>query len=138
VIPAIVTQALVKETVRLGSLETRRDFTYVSDTVRGFLRAGEAQGVEGQVFNLGTGEEVTIADLACRIVRMVGRPVQTELDPERLRPEASEVMRLLSDPSLAGERLGWRAEVPLDEGLALTVAWIREHLDLYQVGRYEF
>jgi dTDP-glucose 4,6-dehydratase len=138
VIPAIVTQALVKESVRLGSLETRRDFTYVSDTVRGFLRAGEAQGVEGQVFNLGTGEEVTIGELARQIVRMAGRPVETELDPERLRPEASEVMRLLADASLAGERLGWQAEVPLDEGLALTVAWIREHLDMYTPGRYEF
>jgi dTDP-glucose 4,6-dehydratase len=138
VIPAIVTQALVKESVRLGSLETRRDFTYVSDTVRGFLRAGEAQGVEGQVFNLGTGAEVTIGELARQIVRMAGRQVETELDAERLRPEASEVMRLLADASLAGERLGWRAEVPLDEGLALTVAWIREHLDMYTPGRYEF
>ena len=67
VIPAIISQALAQNTVRLGNLTTRRDFTYVSDTVRGFLLAAEAAGVEGQVFNLGTGQEISIGELARKV-----------------------------------------------------------------------
>ena len=138
VIPTIITQALVKDAVQLGNLSTTRDFTYVSDTVRGFLLAGEAEHAEGGVFNLGTGEEISVGDLARKIIGMVDRSLETSVDSERLRPEASEVMRLLSDNSLALERLGWRPEVTLDEGLSRTIAWIREHLDLYRVGTYEY
>ena len=138
VIPAIITQALVNSTIQLGNLATTRDFTYVSDTVRGFILAAEAEQVEGQVFNLGTGQETSIGDLARKIIRMVGKPVEIMLDPERLRPEPSEVLRLLSDNSLARQRLGWGPEVTLDEGLDQTIAWIRDHLDLYRVGTYEF
>jgi NAD dependent epimerase/dehydratase len=138
VIPTIITQALVKDRVQLGNLSTTRDFTFVSDTVRGFLLAGEVQGAEGQVFNLGTGEEISIGDLARRVIQMVDRPVETTLDTDRMRPEGSEVMRLLSDNSLAAERLGWRPEVSLDQGLAQTIAWIREHLEMYKVGTYEY
>jgi len=139
VIPAIITQALAEgSTIQLGNLATTRDFTYVSDTVRGFILAAEAGQVEGQVFNLGTGQETSIGDLARKIIQMVGRPVEIMLDPERLRPEPSEVLRLLSDNSLARQRLGWGPEVTLDEGLDQTIAWIRDHLDLYRVGTYEF
>jgi NAD dependent epimerase/dehydratase len=138
VIPAIITQTLVNSTIQLGNLSTARDCTYVSDTVRGFILAAEAQHVEGQVFNLGTGVEISIGDLARKIIQMVGRPIEIALDPERLRPEPSEVLRLLSDNSLAGERLGWQPEITLDEGLNQTIAWIRDHLDLYRVGTYEF
>ena len=140
VIPTIIAQSLGKSTIQLGNLSTMRDFTYVSDTVRGFLLAAEAPGVEGQVFNLGTGEEISIGELARKIIRMVGRPVPLaiEVDAERLRPEPSEVMRLLSDNSLARERLGWKPEVSLDQGLEQTITWIREHPELYRVGMYEF
>jgi NAD dependent epimerase/dehydratase len=138
VIPTIITQALNQDVIHLGSLGTRRDFTYVSDTVNGFIKAGLAEGVEGQVFNLGTGTEVTIGELADKVIQMVGRPVQIESDTNRLRPEKSEVMRLLSDNSLAQQKLDWRPEVDLDEGLRRTVAWIQEHLQHYRVGVYEF
>ena len=138
VIPTIITQALARSTIRLGNLSTTRDFTYVSDTVHGFLRAAEAENVEGRVFNLGTGQEVSIGELAKKVIRMVGKPVKIVVDGERLRPETSEVFRLLSDNSLAGECLGWRPEVSLDQGLEQTIAWIQDHLDLYRVGTYEF
>lgn len=138
VIPTIITQALAKDEIKLGNLSTTRDFTFVTDTVNGFLRAAEAQGVEGGVFNLGTGEEISIGDLAHRIIRRVGRTVRITEDSQRLRPEASEVMRLLSDNSLAVQRLGWRPQVTLDQGLDLTIAWVRENLDRYRVGTYEF
>jgi dTDP-glucose 4,6-dehydratase len=138
VIPTIITQALAKDEIRLGSLTTTRDFTFVTDTVHGFLRAAETPGVEGGVFNLGTGEEISIGDLAERILRQIGRTVRITEDRRRLRPEASEVLRLVSDNSLAVQRLGWRPSVALDEGLRLTIEWIRGNLHRYQVGTYEF
>ena len=138
VIPTIISQALGACTVHLGNLSTKRDFTYVADTVQGFLCAAEAPGVEGQVFNLGTGQEITIGEIAQKIIRMVDQPVKIVVDPERLRPEPSEVMRLLSDNSLARERLGWQPQVSLDQGLEQTTAWIRAHPELYRVGMYEF
>jgi NAD dependent epimerase/dehydratase len=137
VIPTIITQALVNSTIRLGNLASTRDFTYVADTVRGFMLAAQAHDADGQVFNLGTGVEISICDLANTIIQMTGRRVEIELESERLRPDLSEVMRLLSNNSLARERLGWSPEVTLDKGLGQTIAWIRDHLDLYRIGTYE-
>jgi dTDP-glucose 4,6-dehydratase len=136
VIPAVIVQALTQEVVRLGNLDARRDLTYISDTVDGFLRVGQTPGVEGETFNLGTGVEVRIGDLAQQIIDLVGRPVSIHLDPERLRPEKSEVQRLLSDNRRAFERLGWRPRVELHHGLAETIAWIRLHLSRYRPGVY--
>jgi len=138
IIPTIITQVLAKDTLKLGNLTTTRDFTYVADTVRGFLCAAEAPGIEGDVFNLGTGEEISIGDLANKIMQRVGKTVRMTEDSHRLRPEASEVLRLLSDNSLAVQRLGWKPEFTLDQGLDQTIAWIRGHLDRYQIGTYEF
>jgi dTDP-glucose 4,6-dehydratase len=138
VIPTIVTQALVQNFIRLGNLGTRRDFTYVSDTVRGFLCAAETEGIEGTVLNLGTGEAVRIGEVASRILGKLDRPVEIVIDPIRLRPEKSEVLHLISDNRRAREVIGWTPQVSLDEGLDLTIDWIRHNLERYQVGRYEF
>lgn len=137
VIPTIITQALTGTHIQLGNLETRRDFTYVSDTVAGFLLAATAPGVVGREFNLGTGEDVSIGELADKVIELVGRPVTIETDAGRLRPEKSEVMRLLSDNGLARECLGWQPAHDLAGGLAETIRWIEHNLDLYRVGRYE-
>lgn len=136
VIPTIITQALTQPVVRLGNLEARRDLTYVSDTVAGFLRAAETPGVEGLTFNLGTGQEVRVGDLARQIIALSGRAVTIESEPARRRPEKSEVQRLLADNRLAQARLGWSPQVELPAGLARTMAWIEEHLDLYRPGQY--
>lgn len=136
VIPTIITQALTQPVIRLGSLETRRDFTFIHDTVRGFLLAAQAPGIEGQTFNLGAGSEIQIGELAKQVIRLAGRPVKIELDEDRLRPVKSEVHRLLSDNRLARQRLSWEPQVSLEQGLVETIAWIREHLDLYQPGTY--
>jgi NAD dependent epimerase/dehydratase len=137
VIPTIITQALNQDVIQLGSLDTKRDFTFVSDTVNGFIKAAQAQDVEGQTFNLGTGSEVTIGELADMILKIVDRPVRIESDSSRLRPGKSEVMRLLSDNRLAQQKIGWQPEIPLEEGLRSTVTWIQEHLQHYRVGVYE-
>ncbi len=138
VIPTIITQALASDAIRLGNLDASRDFTFVDDTVDGFLCAARADGVTGRSFNLGAGEAVRIGELSARIAQKVGRPVQVEEDAERFRPQKSEVRRLLSDNSLARARLGWSPKVSLDEGLDRTIAWIRENLNRYRVGVYEF
>jgi len=138
VVPAIITQALAGETIQLGNLDTCRDFTYVDDTVDGFIKAAEVPGIEGQAFNLGTGQEIRVGELAEKIMQIIGRQAEVKKDAARLRPDKSEVVRLLSDNSLARQKLKWKPCVTLDEGLARTIEWIRSHLDLYKVGKYEF
>ena len=137
VIPTIITQALVKNTIYLGNLETSRDLTYVDDTINGFLCAAIVDGNEGKTFNLGTNEEIKIGDLAQKIIQKVGRQVKVVVESKRLRPEGSEVTRLLSNNMLAREILGWRPEVDLDQGLEKTIQWIESHLENYRVGQYE-
>jgi dTDP-glucose 4,6-dehydratase len=137
VIPTIITQVLTQDVLYLGNLDARRDLTYVADTVDGFLRVGEVDGVEGEVINLGVGNDVTISDLAAEIIGLIGRPVRIEVDAARMRPLKSEVMRLLSDNRLALERLGWQPQVSLREGLLRTIAWIEQNLSSYQPDIYQ-
>ncbi len=137
VIPTIITQALSQRVIRLGNLDARRDLTFISDTVDGFLRAAQAPDVEGKTINLGTGKEVSIGDLAGKIIELVDLPVKVEIDPERLRPEKSEVQRLLADNQLAQQFLGWKPQVELTGGLKKTIVWIKDHMDHYQPGRYQ-
>ena len=136
VIPTMITQALTGSTIRLGNLDTRRDFTYVSDTVAGFLKVAAAPGVEGQTINLGTGTDVRIGDLAEQIISMLDHPVEIVIENQRLRPEKSEVQRLISDNRLALETLGWSPQVGIEEGLRCTFEWIRENLSRYTTDRY--
>ncbi len=137
VIPTIITQALTQEVIRLGNLEARRDLTYVSDTVAGFLKVAETPAVEGETFNLGTGSEIRIGDLADEVIELIGNPLRIETEPERFRPEKSEVQRLISDNSWARERLGWEPQVSLRQGLQRTIEWVAEHLDFYRPGQYQ-
>ncbi len=136
VIPAVAIQVLAERTVRLGDARPTRDFVFVDDTVEGFVRAGLAPGVEGETLHLGTGREVSIGDLPAMIGRAAGLPVDVEHDVNRMRPPASEVERLVADASNARERLGWAPKVSLEEGLARTVAFIRENPGLYRPAEY--
>jgi NAD dependent epimerase/dehydratase len=137
VIPTIITQALTQDVIHLGNLEAKRDFTYLSDTVDGFIKAAEAEGVVGENFNLGSGAEISVGELANLIIALVGRSVRIEIEEERLRPDKSEVMRLLSDNRKARLMLGWEPQVGIRKGLQHTIDWIREHIDLYRTGKYE-
>lgn len=137
VIPAIISQALTRTSIHLGSLETLRDFTYVDDTVNGFLLAALARNVHGKTFNLGTGVEIRIGDLAQLILKKVGKEVKIKVDRQRVRPEKSEVMQLISDFSQAQNQLHWQPKVSLDEGLDRTISWISSHLDFFQPDNYQ-
>lgn len=125
VIPTITTQALWSDVIRLGSLDTTRDFTFVRDTASGFICAAEADGVEGVTFNLGVGKEIAIGDLAELIREVVGRDVPIEQEDARMRPAGSEVDRLCSSPEQARAVLGWEPRHDLRTGLQLTIEWIR-------------
>ncbi len=137
VIPTIITQALVGETVRLGAVTPTRDLTYVQDTVDGFIAAAEAPAAVGRTINLGAGREISVGDLARRIQGLMDREVVVEHDARRDRPAASEVERLLSDNTLARELLGWEPRHTLDEGLEATIEWLSRHLDRYRPGTYQ-
>lgn len=131
VIPSLITQALTQTKIHLGNLDATRDFTYVTDTVAGFLKIAQAQGVEGQTINLGTGRDIRIADLVEQVMQLVDHPVEVVIDQERLRPEKSEVQRLISDNSLALTKMGWTPQVSFEAGLKITFDWIKNHSALY-------
>ena len=137
VIPSIISQALSQNTIRLGNLDARRDLTYVMDTVEGFLKVAEVSSIEGDTFNLGAGDEVRIGDLAQEIINIIDKPIKIVVDPKRLRPEKSEVQRLLSDNSLAREKLAWEPITPLSQGLESTIAWMKDHIHLYNPDIYQ-
>jgi NAD dependent epimerase/dehydratase len=138
IVPTIATQALTRDTIELGSLHPVRDLSYVEDTVAGLVAAAEAgDGAIGRVVNLGRGEGISVGDLAQMVGSLVGRPVEVRTDRERVRPEASEVDRLVSDNRLARELLGWQPRVGLEEGLERTIAWIRDHREHFPTLDYQ-
>ncbi len=136
VIPTIVMQALSRETIELGATDTTRDFLYVGDTVNGIMRCGTAEGIEGEVINLGTGIEVSITEVVQRVLRLLDRDLPVGFDENRLRPPDSEVERLVADITKARTLLGWAPEVDLDEGLRRTIEWLTGSLDEYKPTIY--
>jgi len=136
VIPTIITQALTRSEIKLGALSPARDFTFVTDTVRGFVCTAEAEDVLGREINLGTNNEISIGDLAKLIARLLDRSISVVCEDERLRPAHSEVERLHADNSLAMKLTAWRPEVSLEAGLRQTIDWIRQNAAMYEVAGY--
>lgn len=136
ILPTIIVQALTRDTIELGSLWPRRDLTFVSDTVDGFIRASLAEGVLGETINLGVGEDVSIEELVELVFEATGERKEVRVTEERMRPEGSEVRRLLSDNGRARELMGWEPRVSLSQGVARTIEWVEGHLDRFQHGEY--
>ncbi len=136
IIPTIITQALTQDKVFLGAQHPTRDFNFVGDTVDAFIRIAETPGIEGRTFHVGSGREISIGQLADRIIPLTGRKVQVVFDPSRIRPTASEVNRLICDASNARVDLGWEPRVPLDDGLRQTIEWIGRNLRGYRPEQY--
>jgi NAD dependent epimerase/dehydratase len=136
VIPTILSQALAGGTLRLGSLEPRRDMTFVADTVAGFVAAAESDTAIGRTVQLGTGTDHSIGDIVDTVGEILGRPLEVELDEQRVRPAGSEVMRLISSPRLAHELLDWTPSYDLRAGLETTLAWVEANLHRFRVGDY--
>lgn len=141
VIPTIITQALTGNTVRLGSLTPTRDFTFVFDTVDAFIRIAESPNTVGEVLNIGSGTEISIGDLANKIIEIINKvgdkSVSVVFEEGRKRPEKSEVNRLLADVTKAKKLIEWQAKTPLDDGLKLTIQWISKSLEKYNPEKYE-
>lgn len=137
VIPTIISQLMAGQAVKLGNLHPTRDLNYVRNTAEGFMAAASA-GPEalGQTFNLGSGREISVGDLAALIAQLMNRDLQLENEAARLRPQGSEVERLLADSSKAERVLNWRARVGLEEGLLKTIDWFQENMKFYRAGVY--
>jgi len=134
VLPTVLTQLLAgKKEIALGRVDTRRDMTFVSDTVDGFVRAASASDVVGQVIQLGTGRTSSIEELFAVASRALGVDARLVVDPRRMRPAASEVEVLLSDPSRAREKLGWTPSISIEDGIMRTIEWMRGNLDRYKI-----
>ena len=138
VIPTIITQALVSDVVRLGSLDPVRDLTFVDDTAQGFIAAAQADGAVGKVVSIGAGQGITIGDLAQRILAVMNRAERCRLETsqDRMRPGKSEVFELLCDNRLARDLLGWVPTVSLNDGLRRTVEYLERNLAKFKPARY--
>jgi nucleoside-diphosphate-sugar epimerase len=137
IIPSLATQLLGKRPqIDVGSLEPVRDLTYVEDTVLGMIAIAETDAFLGRVVNIGTGEAVSVREIYERLVTVVGYRAELRQDPARIRPQASEVMRLISDNGMLRSATTWKNETNIDAGFQKTVEWLRSHLDLYRPDRY--
>lgn len=136
VIPTIISQALSSDTIHLGSVTPVRDFNYVSDTVSGFIRVAESQNSVGKVVNIGSGREVTIGEVARIIISEANSGASIVTDETRMRPDKSEVMRLICDNSLAERELNWKPQVSLEQGLHHTIEWFKEQMKQGQAPGY--
>jgi len=136
VIPTIISQALCSDRISLGSLAPVRDMNFVYDTVNGFMKMAESDKSIGMTINVGTGRGVTIGDIADIILKKINPDAEIICRDERVRPENSEVMELICDSSLAGEIIGWTPEYTLEQGLDITIDWIRKNIGSYKTSRY--
>jgi len=143
VIPTIISQLSEGNgDVKLGSVTPTRDFTYVTDTVDGFIAAAKSEGVNGEVFNIGSAFEISIKDTIDTIAEIMGCQAKIIADDARLRPEKSEVQRLWADNSKALEKLSWTPRHAslkgFREGLEKTIAWFKDPLNrkFYKAGEY--
>ena len=136
VIPTIITQALTKEKIFLGSLHPTRDYTYVKDVVEGFIKVAESHKSIGEVINIGSNFEISIENLANKIISLIGKNAEIITDTSRVRPQDSEVERLWCDNTKAKRLLGWEPKTSLDDGLKKTIDWISDNINLYKPELY--
>lgn len=127
VIPAIITQLLDgADAIRLGSTSPTRDFNYVADTCEGFIALAEADNAIGREINIGSGREISVGAVAELLTEAIAPGIPILSDEQRIRPEKSEVERLIADNSLIRELTGWSPRHTLEEGLDRTIEWFRE------------
>ena len=137
VIPTIITQLLSgAQELKLGSLTPTRDFNYVKDTAAGFMAIAGCEEAIGQELNIATEREISIGDLAQELIRQINPAAKIVCEAERLRPEKSEVNRLLGDAARLRALTGWAPAYTFEQGLAETIAWIKQHMESYRVGVY--
>jgi NAD dependent epimerase/dehydratase len=136
VIPSIITQALLRRKIKLGSVYPTRDLTFVKESVKGFIDFAECEETVGEVVNLGSGYEVSISQVLDLVSDCLGRRIQVQSERKRIRPKKSEVERLFSDSSKAGKLFGWHPPKELKLGIEKTISWFELHLKRYKADIY--
>lgn len=137
VIPTIITQLLAgKEEIQLGSLTPTRDFNYVKDTANGFIEIAKTERTIGEEINIATMQEISIGQLAEEIISQINPNARIICDEQRLRPEKSEVNRLLGDNTKIKALTNWSPQYSFEEGIKETIAWLKENLDSYKTDIY--
>lgn len=137
VIPTVITQLLAgKREIKLGSLTPTRDFNYVKDTADGFISIYESECTIGEEINIATQKEISIGQLAKELIRQINPEAEIICDEERLRPEKSEVNRLLGCNEKILRLTDWRPKYSLEEGLKYTIEFLKENLDRYKTEIY--
>ncbi len=136
IIPTIISQGLSGDVIHLGSLSPVRDLTFVTDTAEAFIKVAESSRTIGEVTNIGSGQSISMGELAHQIVAMLGGNQEIISEAERRRPQASEVMELICDNRKAHHLTGWKPKVSLTEGLGQTIAFVQQHLIRYKPHVY--
>jgi NAD dependent epimerase/dehydratase len=137
IIPTIISQVLSGKTeIELGSLEPTRDFTFVHDTVKAFIKIAESDKTVGEVVNAGSGKEISIGDLGELIIRLSGKQARIVVSENRKRPPLSEVDRLCADFSKCTKLTSWAPNISLEEGINETILWAKNNLKHYKAGEY--
>jgi dTDP-glucose 4,6-dehydratase len=137
VIPTIITQLLAgKEEIELGSLTPTRDFNYVKDTANGFIEIAKSDKTIGEEINIATQQEISIGNLANVIISQINTKARIICEEERLRPEKSEVNRLLGSNTKIKELTNWEPRYTFEQGIQETIEWMRTNLDKYKTNIY--
>ena len=137
VIPTIITQLLAgKEEIKLGSLTPTRDFNFVKDTANGFIEIAKSEKTIGEEINIATQEEISIGELAQELIKQINPSAKIICEEQRLRPDKSEVNRLLGDNTKIKEMTNWEPKYTLEKGLAETIEWLKCNLDKYKIDIY--
>lgn len=137
IIPTIITQVLAgQKSIRLGNLAPTRDLTYVEDTVAGFMAIQGAKQLEGEITNIGMGQEISVGELANRIFQLMNVKVKVQAESQRVRPTDSEVERLLCDVTKLKDKTNWRPKFTLDKGLIRTIEFLKDNLNRYKPEVY--
>lgn len=137
VIPTIITQLLAgKEEIKLGSLTPTRDFNYVKDTARGFIEIFKSDKTIGQEINIATQKEISIGELAEELIRQINPNAKIICDDQRLRPEKSEVNRLLGSNEKIQKLTNWKPQYSFEEGLRETIEFLKNNMDKYKADIY--
>ena len=137
IIPTVISQILSGKTeLNLGNLTPTRDLTFVKDTANGFLQIALAEGLFGEITNIGMSEEITIGDLVKLIAKLIGTEVEIRSDEQRIRPDKSEVERLFCNNSKILANTLWTPAYTLESGLNETIAWIKNNLSYFKTDIY--
>ena len=137
VIPTIITQLLSGKTeIKLGSLTPTRDFNFVKDTANGFLQIALSKDTIGEEINIATGREISIKELAEELIMQINPKAKIICDEQRLRPEKSEVNRLLGSNEKIHNLTNWKQKYSFEEGLKETIEFIKNNMDKYKVDIY--